>query len=73
MYDIKIFLEENENFWARVNAWKEIVYWLWKNQEELMWDIQKWLEIAIENTNKNEKSDRLLSYITSNKNNLVCH
>ena len=40
MYDIKIFLEEDWKFWARVNAWKEIVYLVWKNQEGLMENIR---------------------------------
>jgi len=73
MYDIKIFLEDNGFFWARVNAWKEIVYWIWKNQIELMENIQKWLEIAIENTKLNKKSERLLSFINSNKKDSICH
>jgi hypothetical protein len=46
MYDIKIFLEEDWKFSARVKAWKEIVYWVWKNQEGLMEDIREWLEIS---------------------------
>ena len=45
MYDIKIFLEEDWNFWARVNAGKEIIYWVWKNREDLMKNIEEWLKV----------------------------
>ena len=73
MYDIKIFLENDWSFWAKVNAGKEIVYWLWKNQEELMEDLAEWLNISYKNKNKSEKINRLFSYINSSKNDLVCH
>jgi len=73
MYDIRIFLENDWSFWARVNAGKEIVYWLWKNQEELMEDLAEWLKISYKNKNKSEKINRLFSYINSYKNDLVCH
>lgn len=54
MYDIKIFIEDNWQFWARVNAWKEIIYWVWENQEELMNNLKKSLESSFENKEKIE-------------------
>ena len=72
MYDIKIFLEENWQFGARVNAGKEIIYWLGNSQEELMKNIEEGLKISFENKEKNNKVSRLFSYVSSN-NNLVCH
>ena len=73
MYDIKIFLEDNDKFWARVNAGKEIVYWLWNSQEELMEDLKEWLNISYENKEKNENVSKLFSYFNSNKKELLCH
>ena len=73
MYDIKIFLEEDWNFWARVNAGKEIIYWVWKNREELMNSIEEWLKISFENKKRNKKVSRIFSYISSSKNDLLCH
>jgi predicted RNase H-like HicB family nuclease len=54
MYDIRIFLEEDGKFWARVNAWKEIVYWVWKNQHDLMKNIREWLEISFQDKKKTQ-------------------
>ena len=59
MYDIKIFLEEDWKFWARVNAWKEIVYWGWKNQEGLMENIREWLENSFQDKQKNSNVSQL--------------
>ena len=73
MYDIKIFLEDNWEFWARVNAGKEFVYWVWKNKEELMENISEWLSISFENKEKNKNVWRLFSYLNSDKKDLVCH
>lgn len=55
MYDIKIFLEDNWQYWARVNFWTEIVYWVWINQKELMYNITEWLELAFKNKRNNSK------------------
>ena len=52
MYDIKIFLEDNWQIGARVNAGKEIIYWFGKNNIELMKSIEKWLKISFENKTK---------------------
>ncbi len=72
MYDIKIFLEDNWEFWARINAWKEIIYGTWKNQVELMENLKEWLELSFENKKKNENVTKLFSYFNSNKD-LICH
>jgi len=72
MYDIKIFLEDNGLFWARVNAWKEIVYWIGNNQEELMKNIKNWLDFSFENKEKNNKVWKIFDYF-DNKNNSICH
>ena len=73
MYDIKIFLEDNWDFWARVNAWKEVVYWVWKTQNELMKNIKEWLEISFENKKRNENVSKLFSYFNANNTDKVCH
>jgi len=73
MYDIKIFLEDNWKFWARLNAGKEIIYWVWNNQEELMRDLRDWLLFSYEDKEKNEDVSRLVSYFNSNKKELLCH
>ncbi len=73
MYDIKIFLEENGEFWARVNAWKEIVYWVWKNQDDLMQNLKEWLELSFENKKKNQNVSQLFSYFNADKKNTICH
>lgn len=73
MYDIKIFLEDNGDFWARVNAWKEVVYWVWKNQSELMENIKEWLEISFENKVKDENVSKLFTYFNANNKEKICH
>jgi len=73
MYDIRIFLENNWSFWARVNAGKEIVYGVWENKEELMKNIEEWLQISFQNKKRNKKVSRIFSYISSNKKDLICH
>ena len=73
MYDIKIFLEDNWQFWAKVNVGKEFIYWVWNNHEELMNDLKKWLAFYFEKKEKNEKISRLFSYFNSSKKELVCH
>lgn len=73
MYDIKIFLEDNWEFWARVNAGKEIIYWMWENREDLMKNIEEWLKVSFENKERNKNVSRIFSYVSSNKKDLVCH
>jgi len=73
MYDIKIFLEDNWEFWARINAWKEIIYWTWKNQIELMENLKEWLEISFSDKNKNENVAQLFSYFNTDTKKLICH
>lgn len=73
MYDIKIFLEDNWQFWARINAWKEIVYWVWKNQNELMHNITEWLELAFKNKRNNSKVEWLFNYLYSDNSKEICH
>ena len=73
MYDIKIFLEDNGQFWAKLNTGKEFIYGIWNTQEELMNDLKKWLAFSYENKEKNENVSRLFSYFNSNKKELVCH
>jgi len=73
MYDIKIFLEDNWKFWARVNAWKEIVYWVWKDQNDLMKNIKEGLDLSFENKEKNKNVSKLFSYFNANKAEKICH
>jgi len=73
MYDIKIFLEDNWEFWARVNAWHELIYWIWKNQNELMKNLKQGLELSFENKQKDHNVSKLFSYFNSNKKEKVCH
>ena len=47
MYDIKIFLESNWTFWGRIKLQKEVIYWVWKNNTELMEDLRKGLLLAL--------------------------
>ncbi len=73
MYDIKIFLENNGQFWAKVNAGKETIYWVWNTREELMENIRDWLKISFQDKEKNEKESRIFRYFNSDKKDLVCH
>lgn len=73
MYDIKIFIEENWTFWARVNAWKEIIYWNWNNQEELLNSLQEWIKLAFWNNTKNKNTNKIISFLEYNKSDIVCH
>ena len=73
MYDIKIFLEDNWKFWARVNAWKEVVYWVWKDQNDLMKNIKEGLDLSFENKEKNKNVSKLFSYFNANKAEKICH
>lgn len=73
MYDIKIFLEDNWQYWARVNAWKEVVYWVWVNQKELMKNITEWLELAFKNKRSNSKVAGLFNYLYSDNSKRICH
>ena len=73
MYDIKIFLEDNGQFWGKLNTGKEFIYWLWNNQEELMNELKEWLDFSYENKEKNENVSRLVSYFNSTNKELICH
>ena len=73
MYDIKIFLEENWKFWGRLNAWKEVIYWVWKNNIELMKDLKQGLDLSFENKSKSKNVSKLFDYFNEPNNNLVCH
>ena len=73
MYDIKIFLEENWKFWARINAWKEVVYWVWDNQSELMENMKKGLDISFADKKKNANVSKLFSYFNTNNKETICH
>ena len=72
MYDIKIFLEENWEFWARVNAWKETIYWAWKTQDELMVNMKDGLQIAFQNKEKNAKVSQLFNYFNDADTKTLC-
>ncbi|MDP2090891.1 MAG: hypothetical protein Q8K30_04815 [Candidatus Gracilibacteria bacterium] len=73
MYDIKIFLEDNGQFGARINAGKEIVYGIGNNQTELMKNIKDGLEYSFENKIKNESVTKLFSYFNVNNTENICH
>jgi erythromycin esterase-like protein len=73
MYDIKIFLEDNGKFGAKIDAWDEIIYWVWNNQKELMDDLKEWLKISYESKDKSEKVSKLFSYFNFDKKELLCH
>lgn len=73
MYDIKIFLEEDWQFWARVNAWKEVIYWVWKDQLELMNNIKEWLNISFTDKEKSPNVSKLFSYFNTNNKETICH
>ena len=49
MYDIKIFIEKDGSFWWKINAWKEVIYWVWKNHKDLIDSLKEGLELAFEN------------------------
>ena len=46
MYDIKIFVESDWTFGAKLNAGREIVYWIWNNQEELLNNLKEGIEMV---------------------------
>jgi len=73
MYDIKIFLEDNGQFGAKLKAGNETIYWVWNSQEELMQNLKEWFLFSQENKVKNEKVSRLVSYFNSSKNQVLCH
>ena len=63
MYDIKIFDEEDWTFWARIKAWKEIIYWIWNIQDELMEDMKEWLNYHWNSVKVWEKASVVLDYL----------
>ncbi len=67
MYDIKIFIEENWQFWARLNIWKDVIYWIWNNQEELMNDLKQGLELVVWDSIDNWNIKQIYSYLSYTK------
>jgi hypothetical protein len=67
MYDIKIFIENDWSFWWRINTWKEIIYWVWKTQQELINSLKDGLEIAYEKKLKNESVIKISSFLSFNQ------
>lgn len=67
MYDIKIFIEDDWNFWWRINAWKEIIYWVWKNKNELINSLRKGLDLAFENKRKTNFIHKISSFLSFNE------
>jgi predicted RNase H-like HicB family nuclease len=63
MYDIKIFIEDDWKYWARINAWKEIIYWVWNSQKELMENIRQWLEFSFDNKKRSQNVSKLFEFI----------
>lgn len=51
MYDIKIFVESDWTFGAKLNAGREIVYWIWNNQEELLTNLKEGIEMVFSEKN----------------------
>jgi hypothetical protein len=73
MYDIRIFIENNWEFWGRVNAWKEIIYWVWKNHDELIKNLRDWLILAFQKNKLTKNTNRLVSILENNKKDTICH
>ncbi len=64
MYDIKIFFEENWQFWAKVNMWKEKIYAIWDNYNELLHSLKEWVEFSISWKRRiSEKSYKLSKFL----------
>lgn len=49
MYDIKIFIEDNWKVWARLNAWKDLVYAVWNNYIDFITNLKEELEFCFWN------------------------
>ncbi len=64
MHDIKIFLEDNGQFWASATLWKEKIYGLWNNYIELLQSLNKWVELSNSSRkNISEKTSRLSHFL----------
>jgi hypothetical protein len=72
MYDIKIFVESDWTFAARLKAGKEVVYWVWNNQEELLNNLKDWIEMVFAEKKLTRNTSRLVSFLDSNKKDLLC-
>ena len=46
MYDIRIFLEDNGQFWAVATLGEEKIYAVWNTQQELLWELRKWIDLS---------------------------
>lgn len=46
MHDIRIFLEDNGQFWAVARLWREKIYALGDSQQELISELYRWIELA---------------------------
>ncbi len=73
MYDIRIFIENNWEFWGRVNAWKEIIYGVWKNHDELITSLRDWITLAFQENKLTKNTNRLVSFLDCNKKDTICH
>lgn len=72
MYDIKIFLEENNQLWARLNAGKEVIYGLWNTQDELMMSLKQGLETSFWDKQVSKPVNRLFEYVDNTKHSEIC-
>ncbi|EKD66455.1 MAG: hypothetical protein ACD_49C00040G0001 [uncultured bacterium (gcode 4)] len=48
MYDIKIFIESDWTFGWRINTGREVIYWVWKDHDELIRNLKNWLDLAFQ-------------------------
>jgi len=61
---MKIFLEDNGQFWASVTLWKEKIYGLWNNYVELLQSLNQWVELSNSSRkNISEKASRLSHFL----------
>lgn len=61
MHDIKVFLEKKWKFWVRIKAWKEIIYWVWENQEDLIQNLKQLINWVMKNDTENYIDSKILS------------
>lgn len=73
MYDIRIFLENNGTVWARLNIWKNIIYSVWNNYNDLMLNLKKELEFSFEWKITNNNTSKLLNFFNIEDKNSICH
>ena len=60
MYDIKIFLEKNGQFWACANMWTEKIYAVWDDSISLMTSLNEW--VILSNEARSSISDKASSF-----------